>query len=268
MRQRAEWQLPKGVSRGTWDYVIEPAIAGDYDRFHGEQPLMKLDSDWVAEELNRRTQAGRSPESILTADFGCGTARIARRFLSQGFRFLNVDLSSHMLQEASRACEPSTRSGQVRSNLVELDWLKASSIDIGLCLFSSIGMIRGRTNRRAFLKHLHRVLKPDGCGLVHVHNRYQSWLDPAGPWWLISTFLRSLVDRKCEFGDRIYAYRGLPKMFLHIYSRGELQRDLRVAGFENIEILRLDHRSAAVLPDRGGIFSPLRTGGYMAVCRK
>ena len=37
---RPTWQLPPGVSRGTWDYVSTPSIATEYDAFHGDHPLM------------------------------------------------------------------------------------------------------------------------------------------------------------------------------------------------------------------------------------
>jgi SAM-dependent methyltransferase len=259
---RRAWQLPRGVSAGTWDYVAEPSIATQYDGFHREQPLMRLDSQLLMERLSRYR-----PEHTCVADFGCGTARIARMLEPLGYRTLNLDLSRHMLQTAAAALERPELSACVQSNLVELDWLRDAVIDVSVCLFSSIGMIRGRLHRQTFLKHVRRTLKPGGAFLLHVHNRGHSWLDPQGPWWLVSTRLKSLWNDSWEFGDRVYAYRGLPRMFLHIYSQVELRADLRAAGFDEIEILPINLTGSALLPSNAPA-SYFRAGGFFAWAHK
>jgi hypothetical protein len=64
-QSRATWQLPMGVSRGTWDYVTEPAIAKEYDRFHAGHPLLELDRKLIAEHLGpSATKADRKSLSI------------------------------------------------------------------------------------------------------------------------------------------------------------------------------------------------------------
>ena len=50
-QSRPAWQLPAGVSRGAWDYVTEPSIASDYDRFHAGHPLLDLDRELISKHL-------------------------------------------------------------------------------------------------------------------------------------------------------------------------------------------------------------------------
>jgi ubiquinone/menaquinone biosynthesis C-methylase UbiE len=262
-RGRRAWQLPRGVGAGTWDYVAEPSIASEYDSFHGNHPLMALDESLLKE----RVLKPYPPEKSLIADFGCGTARIARALEPLGYRTLNVDLSRHMLRAAAGSVRHRELAGFVHSNLVELEWLADEVIDVAVCLFSSIGMIRGRVNRIAFLKHARRTLKPHGTLLLHAHNRGRSWLDPQGPWWLVSTRLKSWCSANCEYGDRVYVYRGLPQMFLHIYSQSELRAELQAAGFDRVELWPIDVTGSRLLPGRA-LATYFRAGGFFALARK
>ncbi len=264
---RRAWQLPRGVSSGTWDYLAEPSIATEYDSYHGEHPLMKLDLALVSEQLAALAQRRAcAPSDLLVADFGCGTARVARHLAQSGCRTLNVDLSQHMLTTAAEELAGNKRAALVLSNLVELDWLADGVVDLAVCLFSSLGMIRGQQHRIACLRHVQRTLNRDGVFILHVHNRGHSWLDPQGPSWLFRTWLKSKTNKNWEFGDRVYVYRGLPQMFLHIYSRRELMFELGEAGFEQIDILPINLQGSELM--RSGSFTEyLRAGGFFAICR-
>jgi SAM-dependent methyltransferase len=265
-RTRPAWQLPPGISRGTWDYLHSPSIAEDYDSYFREHPLLKLDIEVVRRFLPTEP---RFPYTI--ADFGCGTARVARAFMPQGYRLLNVDLSRHMLRQASQVNshreDDQPLGGCLRANLVQLNWLRDNVLDMAVCLFSSIGMIRGREHRREFLSHVCRSLRPDAPLILHVHNRLRSLLDPGGPTWLLRTRWSSWLSRDWEYGDRVYAYRGLPSMFLHIYSRRELMEDLTVAGFKQVQILPINSTADDLLPPATR-FCNIRAGGYFAIARR
>lgn len=267
-RTRPAWQLPPGISRGTWDYLQSPSIADDYNSYFRDHPLLKLDIEVVRRFLPVEPHA-----SFTIADFGCGTARVARAFLPLGYRMLNVDLSRHMLRQASQVerevdvDEARSLSGCVQANLVQLNWLRDDVLDMAVCLFSSIGMIRGREHRQKFLSHVCRSLCPDAPLVLHVHNRLRSLLDPGGPTWLLRTRLSSWVNRDWEYGDRVYAYRGLPTMFLHIYSRRELMEDLAVAGFKQVQILPINNTADDLLPLTTRLGN-IRAGGYFAIARK
>ena len=263
---RRAWQLPRGVSSGTWDYLAEPAIATEYDAYHGDHPLMQLDVALVSEQLSAlAARRGCSTAELLLADFGCGTARVARHLHSSGCRTLNIDLSQHMLATAAADLGTSERAALVHSNLVELEWLGDRVLDMSVCLFSSIGMIRGREHRIAFLRNVRRTLKEDGLFVLHVHNRGHSWLDPQGPGWLLRTWLKSKTTANWEYGDRVYVYRGLPQMFLHIYSRRELMRELRAAGFVGTNVLPINLQGSALMKSRS-VTEYFRAGGFFALC--
>ena len=97
-QSRASWQLPAGVSRGTWDYVTETSIATDYADFHAGHPLLDLDSKLIAEHLGpSAVRLDGSPR--IAVDFGCGTGRNLIPLAEKGWRVVGVDLSLDMLRE-------------------------------------------------------------------------------------------------------------------------------------------------------------------------
>ncbi|MEZ6137378.1 MAG: class I SAM-dependent methyltransferase [Pirellulaceae bacterium] len=260
------WKLPPGVSRGTWDYLQSPHIASDYDRYFADHPLLRLD---IAEVIKRLPPLDRQPPASpppLVADLGCGTGRVSRALSPLGFRLLNVDLSEHMLDQLMQQSQHPAQNACLRANLVELDCLEPASLDMAVCLFSSIGMIRGRQHRQRFVAAVYRALKPGAEFFLHAHNRYHSLWDPSGPAWLAHTRWKSWTNRDWEFGDRVYSYRGLPAMFLHIYSRGELRHDLRKAGFERLEFMAINRTGDALLKRRP--WNALRAGGYFVAARR
>lgn len=266
-RERPSWQLPAGVARGTWDYVNDESIATDYDQFHGDHPLMALDRKLIQETLpNSPYREDGSPRVVI--DVGCGPGRNLLPLAEQGYRAIGVDLSFEMLRafrEKSLEAKLEDRCVQIRANMVELDGLADRSADALLCLYSSMGMVRGRENRRKFMKHAARILRTDGHFIVHVHNR-GSWLrDPGGIKKTVVDWVRSWHDKSWELGDRVYPYRGLPSMFLHIYSERELKADLKASGLRVVRLLRLDRESKGYL--KSGALSHLRAGGFIAIAK-
>jgi SAM-dependent methyltransferase len=258
-RTRPAWQLPPGVSRGTWDYLRSPSIADDYDQYFSDHPLLKLDI-----EVTRRFLPPSGSEPVV-ADFGCGTARVARALTPEGYRVLNVDLSRNMLLQATCSnAAHADRSSCVLGNLAQLEFLRDGSLQAAVCLFSSIGMIRGRDNRKQFLTHVARSLASGARFILHVHNRLSSLFDPGGPGWLLRTRLKSWFNQDWEYGDRVYAYRGLPAMYLHIYSRKELVDDLQTSGFSKPQILPINSTSSELLPPNTR-FSTVRAGGFFSI---
>ena len=77
-------------------------------------------------------------------------------------------------------------------------------------------------------------------------------------------WFRALRDPTWELGDSVYAYRGLPSMFLHIYSERELRSDLIASGLLIERFYRLNRQSSELLT--GSWFPHLRSGGFLAVC--
>jgi ubiquinone/menaquinone biosynthesis C-methylase UbiE len=264
-KDRAAWQLPQGVSRGTWDYVTTSDIATDYDSFHGTHPLMTLDGQLLV-DIQEGFPVSNQPR--VAVDLGCGTGRSLLRLGRPGWRCIGVDLSSEMLKVTqAKSIEAGQAIATLRSNMVELDCLVDQAVDFVVCMYSSYGMIRGSVNRCTMLKHVYRILKPGGRFVVHVHNR-GSWLrDPNGVWLTLRGWIESKRTSTWELGDRIYPYRGLPSMYLHAFSATELLRELQSAGLKIDDFIRLNRTSSGQLT-RPSVLPHLRAGGFIACCTK
>ena len=265
---RPQWQLPAGVSRGTWDYVHSDLVADDYDNYFEGNSLFEFDQRILLETFQKRADRAET----IVMDLGCGTGRALMPFLEAGFHGIAVDLSERMLEIVrDKANHLSVSPEQVqlqciRANLVELDCLADHSIDYAMCMFSTLGMIRGEPARIAMLKHVRRILREDGVFIFHIHNFWYNLYDPGGPKWLLKNIWQSWFDRDLERGDKYFPYRGVNQMFLHVFSRGELKRILRKAGFRQLRFIALavKRNQPLRLP---GCLQSLRANGWIVVCR-
>jgi len=256
---RPYWRLPRGVSRGVWQYAQAEHIAGQYDGYFAENRLFAFDEQVLARHF---TRPGR------VVDLGCGTGRTLLPLARRGFFAIGVDLSRPMLAVAGRkTTEQGLMIARVQANLVELDCLRGGSIDYATCMFSTLGMIQGRPNRARVLGHVCRLLKPGGLFVLHVHNVWFGLRDPVSRRWLARQVLRRLLRRDVELGDKFFDYRGIPKMFLHTFTERELRVDLPRAGFAIDEWLPLNvTRQRPLRFPR--LFGSLRANGWIVVCRK
>ncbi|WP_231617235.1 class I SAM-dependent methyltransferase [Novipirellula aureliae] len=261
------WRRPLGVSPGTWDYVNERTIADHYDAFVADTPLCRLDQQIVAGEFPLLNLDNSLANSVSILDLGCGSGRVALPLASRGYEVIGVDLSNRMLEvmlEKSRTAELRGSVHAVRANLVELDGFADHSIDHAICMFSTLGMIKGRQYRQQLLRHVARILRPAGKLVVHVHNRWAVLREPKGPQRVIGSYLRSRFHSEHEFGDYIYSYRGLSKMFMHRFSRRELAADLVHCGWKIDRIERVTADGQSLL--HGYHFFP--PGGFVAIGTK
>jgi len=252
------WQLPSGVSRGLWDYTHSRSIAEDYDDTFALNSLFEHDERVLNEVFQ--------PPGLV-ADLGCGTARALIPLVRDGHLGLAIDLSQHML----RVVREKVRLADLpidclQANLVELDAVRDDSVDHAMCLFSTLGMIRGRRCRRQALAHVRRILKPTGHFVLHVHNYWYNLRDPGGPTWLAKNLLSAPFSRDVEIGDKWFPYRGLSRMFLHVFRWRELADDLQSAGFNIKKRIALDapRRQPLRWP---WLFGTVRTNGWIVVCQ-
>ncbi|MEO1529121.1 MAG: methyltransferase domain-containing protein [Planctomycetota bacterium] len=234
-----DWLRPRGVAAGTWEYVNERTIASRYDAFVADTPLCELDQRLLAEHLGPFT--AQRKQTVL--DLGCGMGRHAIPLTELGCDVVAIDLSRDMLAELVAKCR--SRAIEVvvplHANLVELDGLRDEIADHAICLFSTLGMIQGRANRRQFLRHVNRPLRPGGTFVVHVHRRWAALRERGGLRSLAHSWWQSIGRGESEFGDTVYGYRGLSKMFMHRFSERELRADLTQTGWriENVQRIGL-----------------------------
>jgi len=251
------WQLPPGVSRGLWDYAHSEAVATDYDNYFIENQLFEFDEQVLARYL--------VPPGLV-ADLGCGTARALMPLTRRGYRGLAIDISDHMLEVVrEKATQENLPIECLNANLVQLDPVDDDSVDHAMCMFSTLGMIRGQEHRQQALTHVRRILRPGGRFVLHVHNFWFNLFDPGGPWWVFRSLFRSRWQRDFERGDKFFDYRGVPKMFLHVFTRGELRRDLRRAGFRIVRWIPLHHTRQRELRHAWWC-GRLRANGWIIVC--
>jgi len=258
------WRLPPGVAPGTWEYTQRESIANEYAEFLKNTPLISLDLAITLRALPS-PQVNRATRVV---DLGCGDGRALRALWELGYDVLGVDMSQPMLHRVGQeAYRGELRSRLVRANLVQLHCLADGIVDHAICLFSTIGMIRGREHRRTFLKHVARIVKPGGAFVLHVHNRNDAWRDRPSTAAYLRSAWQSLRSKDCEVGDRTYSYRGLADMFLHTYSLRELRTDLRVTGWRINEIVTLSPESDAVL-STPWLAPSFRAGGFIAIASR
>jgi ubiquinone/menaquinone biosynthesis C-methylase UbiE len=243
---------------GVWDYVHREEIATDFDEYFESHPLLELDQKVVDHYCT-------TPGWVV--DLGCGTGRSLLPLARRGFHCVGVDLSLEMLRQVQAkndGLEYPMRG--IQSNLVELDGLRDAAFDCALCMFSSLGMIKGRENRRAVLRHTRRILKPDGLFILHVHNLWQHFSIRAGRRWLLRQFLRRALCRGGEIGDKTFYYREIPNMFVHAFTYNEIRADLHSAGFRIQERIPLAAGRDRPL-EVPWFLGKLRANGWIFVCR-
>jgi ubiquinone/menaquinone biosynthesis C-methylase UbiE len=254
-----DWQLPPGVNRGLWDYLHDSAVARNYDEGLADSSLFNIDLEFAERYFNQ-------PGRII--DLGCGTGRLLLNFAQRGYWVLGVDLSEAMLARArDKAAAAGLHVHLVKANLVELDAFADQSFDYAACLFSTLGMIQGSTERLRVIQNTYRLLRPGGRLLLHVHNRWFNAWNPEGRRWLIKDWLTTLT-RRTERGNKLMpVHQGVAGLTLHLFTRREIKDSLKRAGFRIDEIRALSLRPDGRLP-YARWFGFLRSYGYLVAAHR
>jgi len=246
------------LTRSIFEYVNRPHIATEYDRYFADNALLRYDTEvldkWFVE-----------PGRLL--DLGCGTGRHLLHFAQRGFEVFGIDLSPYMLREAhGKLRRAGLEARLVRGTITELPFLHSAGFQYGICMFSTIGMIRGHRHRTEFVRAVCRTLAPGGLFVCHVHNLLYSALGFDGLFWLAGAWVES-VRGHYELGDKwIEGYRGIRHMYLHVFRFGEIRRLLQQGGLRVEQIVCLAPSRDRAL--KGRLFRGRRANGFIAIARK
>ena len=69
-----------------------------------------------------------------------------------------------------------------------------------------------------------RFSSPAARFVLHVHNRWYNLFSPEGRHGLLANCCRLAACGDIEPGDKFFDYRGIPQMYLHVFTRSELSR--------------------------------------------
>ena len=125
--------------------------------------------------------------------------------------------------------------------------------------------MRGHSNRVHFMRDVHRILRPGGLFVFHAHNRWHNLRSAEGRLWLLKTLLLGWMTG--EIGDRrMHDYRGIPDMFLHVFSLCELRRLVAAGGMSIERVFYLNELRDDELPPCMG--RSIRANGFIIACRR
>jgi SAM-dependent methyltransferase len=179
-------------------------------------------TDLIIERRHRMVQPFIGNRRGTLLDFGCGTGPQTLLFLDDVDHIVGVDVDESSIRSFRELI--ATRSLSSRVEAVQYDGTTLPLADASVDFAISFEVLEHVLDERRALEELHRVLKPGGRLAMSVPNR----------WWVFETHGAALPLLKW---NRVPFFSWLPKP-LHdrwararIYSRGEIVKKLRTAGF-------------------------------------
>jgi len=252
-----DWLMPEGVSKTQWEYISNQYIAANYDSSLKDNPAFQQDLSFLDKHFTK---------SGIILDLGCGTGRVADFLTKKNHKVLGIDLSNPMLLEASNK-KINGPHLFLRANMIDLSFLCPNSIDYSSCLFSSFGMLLDERHRIAMLNEIHRVLKPGGQFILHVHNLWSAAQGFQGYKWLALDFNRRLRRSK-HFGNRLLPiHQGICGLTLHLFTWQEIANLLKHTNFKIAETLSLGDPSW-VAGESPSLVKKLLSHGFLISCSK
>ena len=156
---------------------------------------------------------------------------------------------------------------RVCANLVELGMFADEAFDHAACLFSTLGLIVGAEARRRVVRHAYRLLRPGGVFVLHVHNRWFNVGTAHGRWLLAREMIASWLGCGASGDYQMPPHQGVGRLTMHLFTRREIVRLLRLCGFEIVEVRPLSLRADGRLRCPWW-FGGLRSYGYLIAARK
>jgi ubiquinone/menaquinone biosynthesis C-methylase UbiE len=183
-------------------------------------------TDLIIERRYRMVAGYRGDSRGALLDFGCGNGAQTLLFVNDFDHITGVDVDEPSIRKFREEIQSRGLSGKVEA--LEYDGHTLPLPDASADFAISFEVLEHVLDERRALEELHRVLKPGARLAMSVPNR----------WWVFETHGAALPLLKW---NRVPFFSWLPKS-LHdrwararIYSRGEIERKLREAGFEIVD---------------------------------
>lgn len=173
------------------------------------------------------------PRSSIVVDIGCGNGRHLIPCAKHCNKVVGVDVSKELLNIVKKKINENNLSNVelIHSDAVNIP-LKDNSFDAALYI-ATMHNIPQRYRRIKSLGEINRILKKDGEAIISVWSR---WQDKFRQHFIKKCLTN--VERK-EFGDIDIYWRqnglSVPR-FYHLYSKRELQNDIKQAGLIIVKI--------------------------------
>ncbi len=220
----------KNIYKETIDTFNE--ISSVYDRGRGK---------WYRNILNLVYRYGLE-EPIL--DIGCGTGEISLRIASRGFMVVSVDCAEGMINILLKKARRRKLYHRVSPLVACLPHLPFRERIFGSILaIAVIHNIVSRRDRLASIGEIYRVCREDGI----IYISAWSLIHPKNLLKAVSFFVKGY-----SFGDVIVPWKHrdrVLKRFYHLYSRRELERDLRSAGIKKFKIFSWSPKDKKLFKD-------------------
>lgn len=134
-----------------------------YDRYFGDYaekaaPVL----------LNFFASKAKAPGRVL--DLGCGTGRVALRFLEAGYEVTGLDLSAEMLALAEQRCSRFLLKGKASFLRADMAGFRAlGPFDLALSTYNSMNHLSSDANLKACFQSVHSSLERGGIFLFDYH---------------------------------------------------------------------------------------------------
>ena len=241
------------------------ALAVSYDRLTNDVDY-EATVDFYFEILGRE---GLTPRTAV--DLACGTGSVSVLLARRGLRVTGVDLSEEMLTVAvQKAQETGVCPTFVCQDLAQLRLPKA--VDLAVCALDSLDYITDPQDCAQAIQRVYKALNPGGIFIFDVNTPEklramdgQVFLDEDDDVYCV---WRGEFDEEtniCSYGMDLFQRRGdvwersFEEHREYAYSREQLTRYLKAAGFTHIEVYA-DRRFEAPRAGEQRIYFKARKG--------
>lgn len=243
------------------------SLAHWYDKLTGD-----VDYAGWADWLERHFAKSKVPVKLVL-DLACGTGSLSCELARRGYGVVGVDLSPEMLVEAmDKAAElPGEQQPTfLCQSMDELDLF--GTVDACVCCLDSVNYVTDASTLKAAFRRVHTFLMPGGRFIFDINSPEklrnmdgQTYLDETDDVYCVWRADYDKRSRICSYGFDLFQregevwHRSFEEHQEYAYSREQLTRYLKAAGFTHIEVYA-DRLFEAPRPGEQRIYFKARKG--------